>query len=65
MSLNNSKIVSRGGNTIKIDWKCEWDLPKYCEIKDDIGYTGDPFEDEDYLNILPEFGFFKKLKDQK
>ena len=68
-----------------MDYKCEWDLPMYCDLrevqqfdekkagrtgderdKEDDGAAGDrcaePYGDQKGLEMLPDVGFFKKLK---
>lgn len=60
----------------KVDFKCEWDLPMYCDLnladKGGAGTSGqpnqnkkgdpEPYADQKYLQSMPDVGFFKKIK---
>ena len=45
------------------DYKCEWDVPKFCDLKKipEIKESN-LYEDPEYAAILPNFGFFKLIK---
>lgn len=44
------------------DIRCEWEVPKYAIITQN--HNSDIHTDPQYVNMLPDFGFFKKIKDQ-
>lgn len=76
---------SGGTNEIpyKIDYKCEWDLPMYCDLtaetgrkttwcpgddkkhvesENNHGEYEDEYRDQNALDLLPDVGFFQKIK---
>lgn len=45
------------------DYKCEWDVPKFCDLKAlPEAKEKDLYMDEEYVNMLPNFGFFQLIK---
>ena len=43
-------------------FKCEWDVPKFCNLSEIQTSAGDIYQDPKYLSLLPDFGFFKVIK---
>ena len=75
---SSAQSAQQGGIPYKIDFKCEWDLPMFCDLNQEVdlaqviqeadedGHANpdelDPFGDQQYLETLPNIGFFKKIK---
>ena len=60
-NINSHSQNSNLGKPI-IDFKCEWDVPKFCNLSELPCSNGDIYQDQHYLSLMPDFGFFKVIK---
>jgi hypothetical protein len=63
MSKPEINSQNSNGQTKPPDYfKCEWDVPKFCNLSEIQTSAGDIYQDPKYLSLLPDFGFFKVIK---
>ena len=53
-------------NQAPYDYKCEWDVPKYCDLQkvsqNAVSKKETIYDQEENISMMPDFGFFGKLK---
>lgn len=56
---------NRSSSARKVDYMCEWDVPKECDIKKEVASI-QAFDihkpTENQLKMMPNFGFFTLIK---
>ena len=56
-SANKKSVVVKH----RLDYKCEWEVPKYLSIPEETK-PFDIYQSSEYFDMYPSFGFFKKIK---
>ena len=60
-SQNSAFSLQNKGKKPYSDYKCEWDVPKVSDLQN-YEIKGDLYDSELYSSLLPNFGFFQKIK---